>query len=365
MGVKRERNTIISLAVKFLLGLGLFILPLSAYNQQITLDAGIDSTHVLIGDQVKLHFEVQQPRDFKVYFPEFQDTVVKNVEILEKYKRDTSFLSENLMKVRQEYLVTSFDSGFYYFPPYEFPIENEFIQDTIASKPFYLQVFTLKADTAKGIFDIKPPYQAPVTVGEVIPWVLYTLLAAGIVLAVIFLVRKTRKKEPILLPAKPKEPAHVMAIRKLEDLKEKKLWQSGHVKAYYSELTEIVREYIEGRFQIKALEQTSDEILEALGRKKLQNQEAMEELRELLQLADLVKFAKANPLPDENDKCYRDAYDFVRRTKWEPEDSQDLQEQGQDQQEQGPGQEKKEKPEKDNNPKPLDEPKKELGNGNN
>ncbi len=359
----QEKYSGLSLVVEALLLVILSCLPVKGISQQITLDAGIDSTHVLIGDQVKIHFEVQQPRDFKVHFPEFQDTMVKNVEILEKYKRDTSFLSDNLMKIRQEYLVTVFDSGFYYFPPYGFPIENEYIQDTIASKPFYLQVFTLKADTAKGIFDIKPPYEAPVTVGEVIPWVLYAVLVAGIVVAVIHVVRKTRKKEPILLPAKPKEPAHVIAIRKLEELKQKKLWQSGQVKTYYSELTEVVREYIEGRFQIKALEQTSDEILEALGKKKLQNKEALDELKELLQLADLVKFAKASPLPDDNDKCYRDAYDFVRRTRWEPESVQETM--PGDGHEQKKGEEEKEEAENNKNPKPIEEPKKEQGNGNN
>lgn len=287
----------------------------NSYGQGITLKAGADSTHILIGDQLKLRFEITQPRNVTVTFPVFSDTIIDKIEIIETFPKDTTWLSDKEIQILQEYLVTSFDSGFYYFPPFDFPINGEFFQDTIQSKPFFIQVFTMPIDTTKGIFDIKPPYEAPFKISEILPVITYSLLGILLVLAAIYIYLKIRKKEPILARPKPHIPPHIIAFDELDKLKSEKLWQQGKVKEYYSKLTEIIRIYIEGRFNIMAMEQTSDETIHFFNKNKLLDDESFNELKDLLVQADFVKFAKASPLPDENDRNFQLAYNFVRRTK--------------------------------------------------
>ena len=111
----------------------------------------------------------------------------------------------------------------------------------------------------------------------------------------------------------PKEAAHLIALRALENLKEKKLWQQNEYKAYYSELTEILRTYLFNRWEISAMEMVSDEILQAL-RPYLTDPTLLEKLQKTLQTADGVKFAKATPLPDENMQSYQWIYELVEAT---------------------------------------------------
>jgi len=296
-----------------LIGCNTYINSINA--QSITLKAGVDSTHVLIGDQVKLKFEITQPKNAKIIFPEFRDTIIDKIEIIDKFPKDTTWLTNQEIQIIQEYIITSFDSGFYYFPPFSFPIQSEFIIDTIQSEPFFIQVYSIPIDTTKGIFDIKAPYHTPFKISEALPLFFYGSIAILVVLAVIYIIIKTRKEEPIIKRVKPKIPPHTLAFDELDKLKSEKLWQQGKVKEYYSKLTDIIRIYIEGRFNIRALEQTTYEILNTFKSEPLVDSEAMIELRELLVQADFVKFAKANPQPDENEKNFQYAYNFIRRTK--------------------------------------------------
>ena len=105
-------------------------------------------------------------------------------------------------------------------------------------------------------------------------------------------------------------------MEKLRNLEEQKVWQQGDIKQYYSELSEIIREYIEGRYQFLALESTTDEIMDKLMRISLPDQ-YKNNLQDLLMTADLVKFAKSHPLPDENKRYLDIANEFVRTTKTE------------------------------------------------
>ena len=114
--------------------------------------------------------------------------------------------------------------------------------------------------------------------------------------------------------AKPKEAPHVIAIRELDKLKGEQLWQSGQLKAYHSRLTDIVREYIEHRFDIHTLERTSDEILDSFKNTGLSERVPFESLRQMLFQADMVKFAKGNPLPEDNMRSLEQAYNFVKKT---------------------------------------------------
>ncbi|MBZ0242416.1 MAG: hypothetical protein K8F24_04310, partial [Bacteroidales bacterium] len=128
-----------------------------------------------------------------------------------------------------------------------------------------------------------------------------------------YFLRRQRKATPIPVFEKPKIPPYKTAIEQLEELRHKKLWQNGHIKAYYSEMTDIVRSYIENQFGVPAVEMTTDEIL--LGIKPLNiNDDASDKLKYCLQIADLVKFAKAEPSPLEHDICLDNSIVFVKES---------------------------------------------------
>jgi len=123
-----------------------------------------------------------------------------------------------------------------------------------------------------------------------------------------------RKKDPEAFSQIPEEPAHIIAFRELDKLKEDKIWARGEVKQYYTRLTEITRQYIERQYGIPAMESTTEEILRAFDRANPEDDLLDEILRELLELADLVKFAKEDPLPVDNQTNLNNAYIFVQKT---------------------------------------------------
>lgn len=177
----------------------------------------------------------------------------------------------------------------------------------------------MAVDTTKGPTDIKMPYDAPLTLKEVTPYILGVILIGAIIFLILYSIKRKKKNKPIFSrPAKPKEPAHIIALRELDRIKNEKIWQKEKTKQYYSEVTEALRNYIEDRFEIPAMEQTSDETLASFKfRRDLINEKLFMNLSRILNLADLVKFAKYNPLPDDNSLTLVDAYFFVNETKKE------------------------------------------------
>jgi hypothetical protein len=121
------------------------------------------------------------------------------------------------------------------------------------------------------------------------------------------------KVEIVVEEIKPNVPAHVIALNKLKELRDKKLWQQDEIKQYYIELSDVLREYLEKRYEVKTHEKTTDEIFDGLKRKSITN-ENRNKLKQLLVLSDLVKFAKERPLPRENDESMENAMGFVVNT---------------------------------------------------
>jgi hypothetical protein len=180
-----------------------------------------------------------------------------------------------------------------------------------------LNVQTIPVDTALAIKDIKEPLSAPLTLREILPFIIIALIIFGLFVSGFFIIRHFRNRKKAKKPfqkEKPKLPAHVIALQDLDKLWNKKLCQSGHVKQHYSELTDIVRTYMENRWDINAMEMVSSEIIEALEPLHLST-EVIKKLEQTLNLADMVKFAKENPLPDENNASYHNIVDFVQMTK--------------------------------------------------
>jgi hypothetical protein len=170
-------------------------------------------------------------------------------------------------------------------------------------------------DSTAKIFDIIQPYSAPLTLGEILPWI---LMAAILTLALWLIIRQLRKlknKKPEIEPVINVEPAHIIALRELDILKEEMLWQKGETKRYYTRLTGILRQYLENRYGILSLELTTSETLEALLKTGFKKDESFKILKSVLTGADLVKFAKYKPQDEENEQNLDNTYIFVNMTK--------------------------------------------------
>ena len=297
-----------------------------ASGQEVNVSAVFDTSRICLGDQINFTVTVDKPVSYLLSVPVFRDTLQKNIEILNGPVTDTSFLKDGRIRIREKYLVTSFDSGRYQISPVYAEMRSETGIKRFYSDYALLEVSRVKiapADTASKIFDIIKPYKAPLTIGEILPWVLLILLVAT---GIWFLVRYIRKimlkksgEEPVINP----DPAHIIAFRELEKLKEEKLWQKGEIKKYYTRLTEIVRQYLENRFRIFSMELTTVETLAELTKTGFKEDETYRILRTVLTGADLVKFAKYNPEPPENELHYEYAWDFVKSTKVEDQVSGD------------------------------------------
>ena len=298
-----------------------FIYKPESYAQEVSVDAKLDSTLMFIGGQMNLTFEVNQPKNIKVKFPLFTDTISKYVEIVDAGNIDTLNVANNRLQLQQVYRITSFDSGVHLIPPMEFEIADE-MATRLATRPIALKVVNPfdNVDPQKGVFDIKKPINTPFHLSELKPYLVYILGFIILIGAIIFyLIWRFNRKLilPLLGKEKVIEPPHVIALRELERIKEEKLWQKDQLKRFYSELTEVLRQYLESRFNINALEQTTDEIIESISGIDEIEIKNRENLSNLLQLADLVKFAKFKPLIDENDLSMINAIFFVNQTKFE------------------------------------------------
>jgi len=287
--------------------------------QQVLVNVKIDTNIMLIGDQTNVTFEATFPESAMLSLPVFSDTIIDKLEILNISDIDTVKENGNI-KIKQTYLVTNFDSGWYVIPPLNFTIgfPNMNRVDTIQSIPVYFGVMTMPIDTANAnaITDIKALKNAPITFQEVLP---FAGLGFGVLILaflIYLLYLKLTHKEPLFIKhEKPKVPAHIIAFSELDKLKEDKLWQKGQVKEYYSRLTDIVRIYIEERYGILAMESTTDEIIDGFRISGTLDKELKDGLFDTLVRADFVKFAKANPLADENDESLKFAYKFITKTK--------------------------------------------------
>jgi len=288
--------------------------------QQVKVKASIDSTNILIGDQLKLLLEIEKPKDFDIVFPSIPDSFSSNIEVVERSKIDTSTLDDkNREKLFQRLFITSFDSGMHQIPPFYFKLKNGKILDSVATRALAFQVHGMKIDTAKGPTDIKLPYSAPITLKEVTPYILGIILIAAIIFFIFYYIKWKKKNVPLFVkPEKPAEPAHIIALRELDRIKDQKLWQHEKIKQYYSEVADTIRAYIENRFDVPAMEFTSAETIGTFrNNKNMVDENSLNQLQHILSLADLVKFAKYNPLPDDNNLTLMNAYFFVNQTKKE------------------------------------------------
>ena len=285
---------------------------------EISVRTSIEPSEILIGEQASLKIELTQDKDDKVSWPQFSDTIATNVSIIEKLATDTISLPDNRISITSEYLVSSYDSGFYYIPEFVFETTSQ----KVTSNPIGLTVNTVQVnEQTDDIHAEKDIMSAPFSWIELAQWSgigLAIILIIAII--VLLLMRFVFKKKVTIIPEEPEVilPAHVVALEKLEQIKTEKIWQQGQIKQFYTQLTDVIREYLSRAYSINAMEMTTDEIV-ALVKKNKDLDEIRIVLKEMLELSDLVKFAKFIPLENENEKAVLDAFMIVEKTTKEPE----------------------------------------------
>ena len=274
----------------------LLLLPTAMFAQ---LSVKVDSTNILIGDQINFSIEANILEGDSL--PHFTDTVGA-LDIVYKSLVDSIKTNEG-WQLTQSYILTVWDSGVYFIPSVRF---KSFVSDSIA-----IIVNTIEMAEDAELKDIKAPIHTPISFEELSPYVLVLLIIALLIYATRWYI-KNREKTPVKTETVERViPPYEIALNELEKLNAKKLWQEDNVKEYYSELSEIIRTYIENGIGTPAMEIPTQEILFQLHQKGIDTIK----LKELLTRADLAKFAKAKPLQIENEESLKIGYDFIHQTK--------------------------------------------------
>ncbi|WP_271406397.1 hypothetical protein [Tenacibaculum soleae] len=279
----------------------LFLLIYSVgFSQSDKIKIEVDTTNIRIGEQFQYKISVNETEN--VILPKLEN--LEGLEVVDTLKVDT--LKNKLI---QKYILTGFDSGAFYIPQQQVFIKNQaYLTDSLL-----INVATVAIDTSKiKKFPIKgikgEPYQFD-DFKNYFWWALAILIIIGLLLY-FFIFKK--KKETIENVVVQLLPPYEEAIEKLQELDKKLLWQNNKIKKYYSELTEIVRGYIERELNIPALEVTTDELIDILNDfnevKSIEtDKETIYKLRKLLQESDLVKFAKSKPMAHQIEADRKDA----------------------------------------------------------
>ena len=268
---------------------------------------------LMIGDQTAMHLSVTQEANERVEMPVFGETLQDGIEIVDRSAVDTTTLPDGRLQLSQELTLTSFKDSLFAVAPIAVVSGG----DTFWTDPMALNVIQpFEVDSSLAITDIKDIEKAPIYWWGIIRWILLALAVIGLFVGAYYGVLWYRKhflKEEEVIEPELLRPADEVALEKLDEIKAQKIWKDGKVKEYQTELTDVVREYIGRRFDVQSTEKTSDETLRAM--KPLIDKELFAKLSKMLQLADLVKFAKWHTTPDENEQALSTAYEFVNETR--------------------------------------------------
>lgn len=295
----------------------LLLLGFLNVDAQVQVESKIDSIQILIGQQAHVTLDVNLKKGQKLEMPKLVSTqqLTPGVEIIDVSTPDTSKLDNEMMRVRQIITLTSFDEKLYYLPPLKVKVNGKQYE----SKSLALKVLTVPVDTLhpEKFFPPKNVQDNPFQWSE---WSGIFLLSFIIILllCVVFYLRvRLNDNKPVLKKIRlvKKLPPHQKAMNEIEKIKSERMTSSEDQKTYYTRLTDTIRKYIEERFGFNAMEMTSSEIIWRL--QKSEEKDKLEELKELFNTADLVKFAKYTTHISENDANLVSAVDFINSTKLE------------------------------------------------
>lgn len=291
----------------------------------ISVSAAVDSVTLLMGDRTHVRVNIEMPeastRDARIVdfpiIPAGSDYIPWNgVDLIAV--DSVSTIEDGTRRIAYDFTVQAFDPGTVTIPP--FAVLGDAGADTAFSNVLTIKVNPVDVDSLETINPMESIVSPNTKWYDYIPnWLLWVLLALVIiaagVMAVVFVM--SRKKQAEIIRQAP-IPPYDLAMSRLHTLRSRNLAESGHEKEYYTELVDILRQYLDGRFDINAMEMTSTQIVRALRSNPLTRMSA-DQIKAVLAIADFVKFAKVRPLPDDNVKAYTRAIDFVEQTKPEPE----------------------------------------------
>lgn len=269
---------------------------------------------ILIGDQVTLRFKTSLAKGEKFLFPAPSNPITEGVELVTAPITDTISQKDGVFELESRVVVTSFDSGSYSLPAFvAYKIKSDGTTDTLSFDGGSLVVNTIQIDTTTyKPFDVKEQMNYPYSLKEALPWAGLLVLLFLIIWFIRKAIKNIREKKNIFGKPIVVDPPHIVALRRLEKLREQKLWQNNQ-KEFFTALTDTLREYIEERFSLQAMEQTSNEILKDLSNKEIEKI-VYKELSDLLTLSDLVKFAKYTAQEHECENSLPAAIKFVNST---------------------------------------------------
>jgi len=312
--------------------LTLFSVSLTA-SAKVEVKAAIDTPYVMIGMPRMLHIELCAPKGMPVEWPRLQkqggfpasDMEHPEVSYMLEFGPDTRFdidtisSTDDQMILAQDLEFFSFDSAAMVVKPIPFVVGKDTLYTDVLALNSIQPFEEVPADpqAMQGLKDILDP---PFVLWDYLRWVVYVLVALSISALLgwltYYLFRHYRREEKTIEEApKNLEPAHVVAMNALLDLEQKHLWESGKFKEYHTELTDILRHYLERRYGVQALESTTDEIMEELVELQIHQKSSYINLRDVLKMADLVKFAKYEPDQEENQMSFYNSRLFVEQTK--------------------------------------------------
>lgn len=302
-----------------------FCLMNAGYSQKISITAKLDSSHIVIGDHLKMQITVSAPSNHNVTIPEPKNWTLQNCEVVESTTLNKS-VNNNQNIYNQTITLTSFDIG----KALVFPV-SIFNGDTLLlgktdTLSFSVDTLNVFVDTTKAFKDIKLPMPGekiavvtPPGNYSTLQKILFGTIGGLLLLAVLFYLwwKYGRKywlqKKLIAEKILKKENAGQLAMKNLKELKTKKLWQNGMVKDYYSELSMILRTYIDHQWDVNAKEMVTSQIMDEITSLDV-NDEQMNDLHQIFLMADLAKYAKSQPLAENNELNFKNAYRFVQST---------------------------------------------------
>ena len=300
---------------------------LLAQSSAPTITSHISADTIMIGDRITLTIDVEKDIMQYVAFPTFDfkakegaEQAEPSIELIHDFAPDTIPQEGRRVLLRKRYEMAVYDEGIYNLGRAQVLYADKNLVDTIFAgreESFVVKTFQIDS-TMTTVRDLKPQMTLKLRFAEFGGYLgigvgVLLLLGLAIYLLVRHLAKQGKRISDLFKPAPP-VPAHIVAIEALEKLHNEKLWQNDKHKLYYSGLSDILRTYLAGRFEVGAMEMTTDEIDDALRTIEIEQKQKMN-LLSVLRDADLVKFAKATPEAQENELAYDKAYHFVEETK--------------------------------------------------
>ncbi len=283
----------------------------SALPAQVTVTARVDSTRMYIGDQQNFHLQLLVSPEARIEQVDLSALHQPPLEVVRQTPWDTTAQGRGL-RLDKTLRFTAWDSGRVVIPRVPVVFRYRDRLDTAWSLAIPIEVALVLPDTS-GLAPIKPIIEEPPRWTDYLPWMI--VAGAVVVLALLLWWWQRRDRPRLAAPVPPPRPPHELALDALDRLRKRKLWQQGQVKEYYFELSRILRAYLEARYDILALESTTGEIIAALRQKGVLSEEQLAWLHRTLQLADMVKFAKAEPEPSRHVAILDEAEAFIEATR--------------------------------------------------